>query len=124
MNLSQPEFKSLRKFIVHELDMAMSDYVQAFFKHDEYENSREQLARGLLRARQAAVETGSSANNWPYFHAESKSVTFGKTDYLRARSDQVKPLPLCFLFSCPDSKHFLMNCDKFKTLSLKKKKKA
>ena len=77
LNLSQPGFESLRKFIVHEIDMATSDYAQAFFKHEEKEGSREpSTGTRDFRVRQVAVETGSRANNRPYCHTEFKSRAF------------------------------------------------
>ena len=76
-NLSQPGFESLRRFIVHEIDMTMSDYAQAFFKHEEKEGSREPLTGTRdFRVRQVAVETDSRANNRPYCHTESKKQSF------------------------------------------------
>ena len=123
LNLSQPGFESLRRFIVHEIDMATSDYAQAFFKHEEKEGSREpSTGTRDLRVRQVAVETSSRANNRPYYHTESKSRAFEINEKSRVRNDQVKSPPLCFVCSRPDSKHFLMNCDKFKALSLKEKR--
>ena len=123
LNLSQPGFESLRRFIVHEMDMATSDYAQAFFKHEEKEGSREPLTGTRdFRVRQVAVETGCRANNRPHYHTESKSRAFEINEKSRARNDQAISPPLCFVCSRPDSKHFLMNCDKFKALSLKEKR--
>ena len=103
--------------------MATSDYAQAFFKHEEKEGSREpSTGTRDFRVRQVAVETGSRANNRPYYHTESKSRAFEINEKSRARNDQVISPPLCFVSSRPDSKHFLMNCDKFKALSLKEKR--
>ena len=88
LNLSQPGFESLRRFIVHEIDMATSDYAQAFFKHEEKEGSREP-ATGTrdFRVRQVAVETGSRANNRPHYHTESKSRAFEINEKSRTRND-------------------------------------
>ena len=123
LNLSQPGFESLRRFIVHEIDMATSDYAQAFFKHEEKEGSREpSTGTRDFRVRQVAVKTSSRANNRPHYHTESKSRAFEINEKSRARNDQVISPPLCFVCSRPDSKHFLMNCDKFKALSLKEKR--
>jgi len=41
LNLNQPSFESLRKFIVCKINTITSDYAQAFFKSDEKDNSRE-----------------------------------------------------------------------------------
>ena len=123
LNFSQPGFESLRRFIVHEIDMATSDYAQAFFKHEEKEGSREPSTGARdFRVRQVAVETSSRANYRPHYHTESKSRAFEINEKSRARNDQVISPPLCFVCSRPDSKHFLMNCDKFKALSLKEKR--
>ena len=77
LNLSQPGFESLRRFIVHEIDMATSDYAQAFFKHEEKEGSREpSTGTRDFRVRQVAVETGCRANNRPHYHTETKKQSF------------------------------------------------
>ena len=41
MSLNQPSFESLRKFVVHEINVTTSYYAQAFFKSEDKEKSRE-----------------------------------------------------------------------------------
>ena len=90
-----------------------------FFKHEQKEGFREPLPRTRdFHVRPVTVETGNSANNRLYYHAETKSGTFGTNKNSRTRNDQVKS-PLCFICS---RRTFFMNCDKFITLSLKEKR--
>ena len=37
ISLNQPSFESLRKFVVHEINVTTSDYAQAFFKSEDPE---------------------------------------------------------------------------------------
>ena len=41
MSLSQPSFESLRKFVVHEINVTTSYYARAFFKSEDKKKSRE-----------------------------------------------------------------------------------
>ena len=63
LNLSRPGFESLRSFVVHEIDMMMSDYAQAFFK-DEKDSSREQPFNSReLPVRQVVVGVGNGVQD-------------------------------------------------------------
>ena len=59
-DLNQPSFEFLRSFVVHEIQVMTSDYVQAFFKSDEREVQRERSCTGskIFRVRQVVIEKG------------------------------------------------------------------
>ena len=112
LNLSRPGFESLRSFVVHEIDMMTSDYAQAFFK-DEKDSSREQPFNSReFRVRQVAVgvENGVQDNGLGGPHLSTSRVRPGA-------SHKDKPPPKCFVCSHPDCKHFLADCETFRTLS-------
>ena len=55
ISLNQLSFESLRKFVVHEINVTTSDYAQAFFKSEDKKKSREpQSGRSEFRVRQVA----------------------------------------------------------------------
>ena len=117
LNLSRPGFESLRSFVVHEIDMMTSDYAQAFFK-DEKDSSREQPFNSReFRVRQVAVgvENGVQDNGLGGPHLSTSRVRPGA-------SHKDKPPPKCFVCSHPDCKHFLADCETFRTLSPKAKR--
>ena len=58
VNLNRPGFDSLRKFIVHELNVMSSDYAQTFFKSDDKEKLRDSsYGRGSVRVRQTIMKS-------------------------------------------------------------------
>ena len=46
IGLNQSSFESLRSFVVHEIQVMISDYAQAFFKSGEREVQRERSSTG------------------------------------------------------------------------------
>ena len=63
-SLNQPSFESLRKFVVHEINVTTSDYAQAFFKSEDKAKSREpQGGRSEFCVRQVALDSGVGAHN-------------------------------------------------------------
>ena len=100
LSLNRPGFDSLRNFIVHELSVMTSDYAQTFFKHDEKDTSKSSengRRRGFARVRQVAVTSGMG---------------------------QTKSLPLCFICSGSNSRHFIGDCKLFKSFSNECKKRS
>ena len=66
LNMSEPEFESLREFVVHEIKMMTSECAQAFFKQDEKDGSRETSTGSKdYRVRQVVVgmENNSRGEN-------------------------------------------------------------
>jgi len=64
LNMNRPGFESLRKFVVHELNIMTSDYAQTFFKQDDKEKSRDNCKeRGSIRVRLVALTTRSGTQN-------------------------------------------------------------
>ena len=100
LSLNRPGFDFLRNFIVHELSVMTSDYAQTFFKHDEKDTSKSSengRRRGFARVRQVAVTSGMG---------------------------QTKSLSLCFICSGSNSRHFIGDCELFKSLSNEYKKRS
>ena len=100
LSLSRPGFDSLRNFIVHELSVLTSDYAQTFFKHDKKDTSKSSengRRRGFACVRQIAVTSGMG---------------------------QTKSLPLCFICSGSNSRHFIGDCELFKSFSNECKKRS
>ena len=55
--MNQPEFETLRKFIVYELNMMISDYAQSFFESNHKDRaSGFGNVRMALRVRQVVVK--------------------------------------------------------------------
>ena len=119
ISLNQPSFESLRKFVVHEINVTTSDYAQAFFKLEDKEKSREpQSGRSEFRVRQVALDSGVGAHN---DSAESPgSATAGgrgaPTDHNRGTKKASGRPPICFVCARADSRHYLVECEKFMKL--------
>ena len=119
LDLNRPGFKSLRKFVVEELSIMTSDYARIFFESDDKEKSRESgVGRGPVRVQQVAVkaplvQTSQTNNKGPNLRNNSGG---------NQRPQLTKPLPLCFVCSDSGSKHFLGDCETFKTFTNEGKK--
>ena len=120
VSLNQPSFESLRKFVVHEINVTTSDYVQAFFKLDDKEKSREsQGGRSEFCVRQVALDSGKGAHNGS---AESpgSAAAGGRgapSDHNRGTKKACGRPPICFVCTRADSRHYLVECEKFMTLT-------
>ena len=100
LNVDCPEFESLRKFVLRELNVMTSDYAQTFFKVDEKEKSRGRgETRGSVCVRLIAVKTDdfpSSLTN------AQKSKT--RNDLPRGRKKKRREQSLlCYVFSVTTS---------------------
>ena len=119
ISLNQPSFESLRKFVVHEINVTTSDYAQAFFKSDHKEKSREpQSGRSEFRVRQVALDSGVGAHNGS---AESpgSAAAGGRgapTDHNRGTKKANGRPPICFVCARADNRHYLVECEKFMKL--------
>ena len=99
--------------------MMTSDYAQAFFKLEDEEKSREpQSGRSEFRVRQVALDSGVGAHNGS---AESpvSAAAGGRgapTDHNRGTKKASGRPPICFLCARADSRHYLIECEKFMKL--------
>ena len=104
MNLNQPNFesfKSLRKFVVHELHLMTSDYAQALFKSDDKERTREPgNGRGTVRVCRKMLATSVDSDIRLPGRNQASVVSFGSTNRQRLPNT----LPECFLCA---SRHYL-----------------
>ena len=85
---------------LHELSVMTSDYAQTFFKHDEKDTSKSSengRRRGFARVRQVAVASGMG---------------------------QTKSLSLCFICSGSNCRHFIGDCELFKSYCNECKKRS
>jgi len=94
LNMNRPGFDSLRKIVVHELNVMTSDYAQIFFKQDDKEKSRDNgKERGSIRVRQVALTTRSGTQNSQNANREP--------EFRREQSRNIQPLtklpPNCFV---------------------------
>ena len=116
ISLNQPSFESLRKFVVYEINVTTSDYAKAFFKSENKKKSRElQGGRSEFRVRQVALGSGVGAHNGS---AESPgSAAAGErgapTDHNRGTKKASGRPPICFVCARADSRHYLVECEKF-----------
>ena len=122
VNLNRPGFDSLRKFIVHELNVMSSDYAQTFFKSDDKEKLRDSsYGRGPVRVRQTIMKSNEETRAKPF-----SSVKSGMNNHIGTRNNPklkgTKPPPLCFVCNDLVSRHFLGECPKFKDLSNENKR--
>ena len=115
LDLNRPGFDSLRKFIVNELSIMMSEYAQTFFKSNDKEKSRDP-APGSLCVRQVGVEMVEQSSDGEGLDKQGNSSK--KWSKVSAKSP-----PNCFLCANEKLKHFLGDCAKFKKLSIANKRK-
>ena len=125
ISLNQPSFESLRKFVVHEINVTTSDYAQAFFKSEDKEKSREpQSGRSEFRVRQVALDSVVGAHNGS---AESpgSSAAGGRgapTNHNRWTKKANGRPPICFVCARADNRHYLVECEKFMKLPPKERR--
>ena len=121
LSLNKPGFESLRRFVVHELGVITSDYAQTFFKSEDKEKTRETNGgRNSVRVRQVAFESNETEAL-----CTIKNGPVSRDGTLRnQRSYNAKPPPFCFVCNDSVSKHFLGDCDKFKSMTDERKRRA
>ena len=118
INLNQPGFESLREFVVHELNLMTSDYAQSFFKSDDKDRaSGPSNGHTALRVRQVAV-IGERPGARSAETVGESSRSCNKTQH------STKPPPVCFVCNDPRSKHFLTDCEQFKSKTPEQKRKT
>ena len=94
----------------------MFKYVQTFFKSSEKEKSRDP-APGSLHVKQVSIEIVEQSNSDKHpDKQENSSKKWSKWN--------VKLLPNCFLCIDEKLKYFLVDCVKFKKLSIANKRKS
>ena len=127
LNLSEPGFDSLREFVIHEISMMTAEYAQAFFKQDEKDGFPEASARSKdYRIRQVVFETenesqGAYSGELCSYVPGTAGKAGGAGKGSGSGTDRSKLPPTCFV--CADSsKHYLVDCEKFKELSHKAKR--
>ena len=116
ISMNQPSFESLRKFVVHEINVITSDYAQAFFKSEDKKKSREpQGGRSEFRVRQVALDSGAGAHNDSAESLVSGAAGGRKapTDHNRGTKKASGRPPICFVCARADSRHYLVECEKF-----------
>ena len=122
LNMSRPGFDSLRDFVAHEIDMMTSEYAQAFFKSDDKEQAQSSGSK-TYRVRQTTIgpekrtksdSSSTSSNSVRPAKHENDAANVKISDYKRAKD---KPAPTCFGCMRPELKHFLANCEVFKSYS-------
>ena len=127
LNMSRPGFDSLREFVAHEIDMMTSEYAQAFFKSDDKEHAQSSGSK-TFRVRQTTVgsekrsksdSSSTSSNSVRPAKHENNAANVKTSDYKRAKD---KPAPTCFVCMRPELKHFLADCEVFKSYSDKLKR--
>ena len=123
LNLSRPGFESLREFIAHEIKMMTSDCAQAFFGRDGKDGQSTSRSKNY-RVRQVTVNSEVNAQDARAFsniaHTRN-SKTGDKTLNKRPLTQRgIKDIPALTCFVClpADLKHFLGDCEKFKTYKL------
>ena len=122
ISLNQPSFESLRKFVVHEINVTTSDYAQAFFKSEDKEKSREpQSGRCEFRVRQVALDSRVGAHNGSAESPVSAAAGGRGTpaDHNREPKKANEHPPICFVCAWADNRHYLVECEKFMKLPLK-----
>ena len=126
LDLSHRGFDSLRDFVVNEIKTMSSDYAQAFFGSDVKEVKT--LRSKNYNVHQVNVDTESNSKGMT---KESSLRTGGdiekKTNFTNEKSlnykrSKEKSPSCCFVCARSDVKHFLGECEKFKTYSLQNKR--
>ena len=127
LNMSRPGFDSLRHFVAHEIDMMTSEYAQAFFKSTDKEQAQSSSSK-TYRVRQTTVgpekrtksdSSSTSSNSVRPAKHENNAANFKTSDYKHAKD---KPTSMCFVCMRPELKHFLADCEVFKSYSDKLKR--
>ena len=117
-SLNQPGFESLREFVVYELHIMTSDYAQSFFKLDDKDKaSGSGNGHMAFRVRQVAV-IGERPGARSVETVGESSRSCNKTQH------STKPPPVCFVCNDSRSKHFLTDCEQFKSKTPEQKRKT
>ena len=117
-SLNQPGFESLREFVVYELNIMTSDYAQSFFKSDDKDKaSGSGNGHRAVRVRQTTVN-GERPGARSVETVGESSRSCNKTQH------STKPPPVCFVCNDPRSKHFLTDCEQFKSKTPEQKRKT
>ena len=121
-DLNRPGFDALREFVKHELSVSTSDYAQTFFGSDDKEKSRD-TASGGRRNNQVRVRQVFLSEAQQHAGAAKTRPDQTKEDFKKTHANTSVP-PICFV--CNDSKirHFLADCEMFKSFSPLKKRRA
>ena len=125
IGLNQPSFESLRKFVVHEINVTTSDYAQAFFKSEDKEKSREpQGGRSEFRVRQVALDSGVGAHTGSADSAGSAAAggRGAPTDHNCGTKKANGRPPICFVCARAENRHHLVECKKFMKLPPKERR--
>ena len=119
LNLSHPGLDSLRDFVVNEIKTMSSDYAQAFFGSDVKEVKT--LRSKNYNVHQVNVDTESNSKGMTKESSlrtgrdiEKKTNSTNEKSLNYKRSKEKSP-PCCFVCARSDVKHFLGECEKFKT---------
>ena len=121
ISLNQPSFESLRKFVVHEINVTTSDYALAFFKSEDKEKSREpQIGHSEFRVRQVALDSGVGAHNGSAECPVSAAAggRGASTDHNHGTKKANGRPPICFVCARADNRHYLVECEMFMVTSL------
>ena len=127
LNLSRPGFESSREFIAYEIKMMTSDCAQAFFGCDGKDGQSTSRSKNY-RVRQitvnSKVNTHDPRASPDIAHTRNSKIgdkTLNKRS-LTQRGIKDKPAPTCFVCLPADLKHFLGDCEKFKTYTPRSKR--
>ena len=117
-SLNQPGFEFLREFVVYELNIMTSDYAQSFFKSDDKDRaSGSGNGHMAFRVRQVSIN-GECPGARSVETVGESSRCCNKTQHF------TKPPPVCFVCNDPRSKHFLSDCELFKSKTPEQKRKT
>ena len=118
-DLNRPGFDSLRGFVAHELSVSTSDYAQTFFGSDEKGKSRDAGSGGRknnqVRVRRMVLSEEGQ---------RSSLISSGTERPMESSHNQMKLPPFCFVCDNNKSRHFLADCDKFKSFTPHQKRKT
>ena len=118
-DLNRPGFDSLRGFVAHELSVSTSDYARTFFGSDEKGKSRDAGSGGRknnqVRVRQVVLSEEGQ---------RSSLISSGTERPMESSHNQMKLPPFCFVCDNNKSRHFLADCDKFKSFTPHQKRKT
>ena len=118
-DLNRPGFDSLRGFVALELSVSTSDYAQTFFGSDEKGKSRDAGSGGRknnqVRVRQVVLSEEGQ---------RSSLISSGTERPMESSHNQMKLPPFCFVCDNNKSRHFLADCDKFKSFTPHQKRKT
>ena len=118
-DLNRPGFDSLRGFVAQELSVSTSDYAQTFFGSDEKGKSRDADFGGRknnqVRVRQVVLSEEGQ---------RSSLISSGTERPMESSHNQMKLPPFCFVCDNNKSRHFLADCDKFKSFTPHQKRKT